>query len=185
MPANEWIRHVTSTICKATDSGQGWQWIRFIHKFTRIRRCPTTGPFTARCLPQAELASGLVRTFSCLCRMIWDEEYRVELLNNHPVISEPGSSSPPPPQNYLDMLLRRLQPPTQTADDTDNADNFVAFVEAPPTKLGKDTTPLGWWCDPTTRRRYPRLSRMAIAILSIPAQSTEPEQTFSGARRTC
>jgi hypothetical protein len=83
------------------------------------------------------------------------------------------------------MLLRQLQPPTQTADDTDDADNFVAFVEAPPIKLGKDITPLGWWCDPTTRRRYPRLSRMAIAILSIPAESTEPERTFSGARRTC
>jgi hypothetical protein len=83
------------------------------------------------------------------------------------------------------MLLRRLQPPTKTADDTDNADNFVAFVEAPPIKLGKDITPLGWWCDPTTRRRYPRLSRMAIAILSIPAESTEPGRTFSGARRTC
>jgi hypothetical protein len=26
---------------------------------------------------------------------------------------------------------------------------------------------------------------MAIAILSIPAESTEPERTFPGARRTC
>jgi hypothetical protein len=36
-----------------------------------------------------------------------------------------------------------VQPPTQTADDTDNADNFVAFVEAPPINLGKDITPTG------------------------------------------
>ena len=33
--------------------------------------------------------------------------------------------------------------------------------------------------------RYPRLSRMAITILSIPAESAEAERTFSGARRTC
>ena len=34
------------------------------------------------------------------------------------------------------------------------------------------------------RDRYPRLSSMAIDILSIPPQSAEPERTFSGARRT-
>ncbi|ENH63497.1 hypothetical protein FOC1_g10000105, partial [Fusarium oxysporum f. sp. cubense race 1] len=31
---------------------------------------------------------------------------------------------------------------------------------------------------------YPRLSRMAIDILSIPSESAEPERAFSGARRT-
>ena len=35
------------------------------------------------------------------------------------------------------------------------------------------------------QRRYrPRLSQMAIDILSIPAMSAEPERVFSGARRT-
>ncbi|PCD21979.1 hypothetical protein AU210_015782 [Fusarium oxysporum f. sp. radicis-cucumerinum] len=32
--------------------------------------------------------------------------------------------------------------------------------------------------------QYPRLSRMAIDILSIPSESAEPERAFSGARRT-
>lgn len=45
--------------------------------------------------------------------------------------------------------------------------------------------PLDWWCPPEQRQRYPRLSNMAISILSIPAESSEPERTFSGARRTC
>ena len=34
------------------------------------------------------------------------------------------------------------------------------------------------------RKRWPRLSQMAIDILSIPAMSAEPERVFSGARRT-
>jgi hAT family C-terminal dimerisation region len=33
-------------------------------------------------------------------------------------------------------------------------------------------------------QRYPRLSKMALDILFIPAMSVEPERVFSGARRT-
>jgi hypothetical protein len=43
---------------------------------------------------------------------------------------------------------------------------------------------LAWWCQDTQRQRWPRLSLMAIDILSIPAMSDEPERVFSGARRT-
>jgi hypothetical protein len=46
------------------------------------------------------------------------------------------------------------------------------------------TTALSWWCQDQQRRRWPRLSNMAIDILSIPAMSDEPERVFSGARRT-
>jgi hAT family protein len=43
---------------------------------------------------------------------------------------------------------------------------------------------LTWWCQEAQRQRYPRLSLMAIDILSIPAMSDEPERVFSGGRRT-
>jgi hAT family C-terminal dimerisation region len=43
---------------------------------------------------------------------------------------------------------------------------------------------LAWWCQDTQRQRWPRLSLMAIDILSIPLMSNEPERVFSGARRT-
>ena len=46
------------------------------------------------------------------------------------------------------------------------------------------TTALTWWCQDQQRKRWPRLSYMAIDILSIPAMSDEPERVFSGARRT-
>ena len=43
---------------------------------------------------------------------------------------------------------------------------------------------LVWWCQDTQRQRWPKLSRMAINILSIVLMSDEPERVFSGARRT-
>jgi hypothetical protein len=43
---------------------------------------------------------------------------------------------------------------------------------------------LAWWYQDTQRQRWPRLSLMAIDILSIPAMSDKPERVFSRARRT-
>jgi hypothetical protein len=42
-----------------------------------------------------------------------------------------------------------------------------------------------WWCRSEQRQRYPGLSHMAISILSIPAEASEPERTFSSARWSC
>jgi hypothetical protein len=46
------------------------------------------------------------------------------------------------------------------------------------------TPPLQWWLHETQRKRWPKLSTLAIEILSIPAMSAEPERIFSGGRRT-
>jgi hAT family C-terminal dimerisation region len=43
---------------------------------------------------------------------------------------------------------------------------------------------LSWWLLDTQRQTWPRLARMAIDILSIPAMSDKPERLFSGIRRT-
>jgi hypothetical protein len=50
--------------------------------------------------------------------------------------------------------------------------------------LPPHTTALEWWLRPEQQWDYPRLSQMAVGILSIPAMSAEPERIFSGARRT-
>ena len=63
--------------------------------------------------------------------------------------------------------------------DTDNLD---VFVNASPNEV--DCTPLEWWSHIELRKQYPRLSRMAIDIPSIPSESAEPERAFSGACRT-
>ncbi|TFK82771.1 hATC-domain-containing protein, partial [Polyporus arcularius HHB13444] len=49
---------------------------------------------------------------------------------------------------------------------------------AEPTVFTKD--PLGWWWE--RRREYPRLSRMAIAYLTIPGTSVDIERIFSRGR---
>jgi hypothetical protein len=41
-----------------------------------------------------------------------------------------------------------------------------------------------WWLEPTQRKRFPYLSKMAIDILLIPAMSAEPERLFSGVKLT-
>ena len=45
-------------------------------------------------------------------------------------------------------------------------------------------TALEWWCQKAQRKRWPKLSYMAIDILSIPAISNEAEQVFSEAHYT-
>lgn len=113
---------------------------------------------------------------------IWEENYNTNVIEDLPPSLE--SSLPPPEQwpNKLDLLFKDLdvKPACQA-----ESDNFNTFINAHPILLPKDCTPLQWWCQSDQRRQYPRLSRMAIAILSIPAESSEPERTFSGARRTC
>jgi hypothetical protein len=84
-------------------------------------------------------------------------------------------------ENELDRLKRRLrvQPTSQEDEDT-----FMAVIEDKTIDIDAlKITPLRWWLVPEQRRRYPRLHRMAINILSIAPSSAEPEQQFSGARR--
>ena len=62
-------------------------------------------------------------------------------------------------------------------------DEFDHFSNGEPSDIGSMTA-LEWWCQEPQRKRWPRLSCMAIDILSIPAMSAEPERVFSGGRRT-
>ena len=61
-------------------------------------------------------------------------------------------------------------------------DEYEDFIKSKPISI--QGTALQWWLDPTRRADYPRLSQMAIDILSIPSMSAEAERVFSGARRT-
>ncbi|TKA59734.1 hypothetical protein B0A49_13530, partial [Cryomyces minteri] len=61
-------------------------------------------------------------------------------------------------------------------------DELKRFINAPPFDIM--TTPLQWWLEPAQQAAYPRLSRLAIDVLSIATMSAEAERIFSGARRT-
>jgi hypothetical protein len=62
-------------------------------------------------------------------------------------------------------------------------DEFRDYCAIEPYDIGKITA-LNWWCQDQQMLRWPKLSRMALDILSIPAMSDEPERVFSGARHT-
>ena len=62
----------------------------------------------------------------------------------------------------------------------DEYEDYNSLESYDPGKRGA----LTWWCQDTQRQRWPRLSLIAIDILSIPPMSNEPERVFSGARRT-
>jgi hypothetical protein len=62
-------------------------------------------------------------------------------------------------------------------------DEFQDYCNGEPYDIGKQTA-LQWWSLDLQKKRWPRLARMALDILSIPAMSDEPERVFSGARRT-
>jgi hypothetical protein len=62
-------------------------------------------------------------------------------------------------------------------------DEYQDYCSGEPYNIGKMPA-LKWWCQEVQRKRWPKLSYMAIDILSIPAMSDEPERVFSGARRT-
>jgi hypothetical protein len=64
------------------------------------------------------------------------------------------------------------------APEGDEFDRFISQAQSAVSDA------IAWWLEPTQQRDYPRLSQMAIDILSIPPMSAEAERVFSGARRT-
>jgi hypothetical protein len=107
---------------------------------------------------------------------IYEDDYKHD-------VDRPSSRSPPSkrPNNPLDNLFDSLEVRGRAGN---KGHDFMSFVESDPIDIGS-LTPLQWWCKAEQRQRYPQLSSMAIAILSIPPESAEPERVFSGARRTC
>jgi len=62
-------------------------------------------------------------------------------------------------------------------------DEFDNYISENPIPLDSHTTSFQWWNLPLQRTRFPRLSQLAMEVLSIPGMSDKPERVFSGARR--
>jgi hypothetical protein len=115
--------------------------------------------------------------------VLWEEAFReVPLPDELPTsLPMPPPANPPKKRGVeLDLLMKDME--VITADVRDD-DDFKTFVESPPFRI--DCSPLEWWSRAEQKSRWPRLYRMAMAIMSIPAESAEPERAFSGSRRTC
>ena len=90
-------------------------------------------------------------------------------------VSATGRTKEP---DEFDLIGRELDVVTLSNLGKDEYEHFVNDKPIPIT-----TSALAWWSAGPQRLAYPRLSQMAIDILSIPAMSAEAERVFSGARR--
>ena len=65
-------------------------------------------------------------------------------------------------------------------DDEDIVDELSDYLAQPRAKYTVEGELLDWWI--ARQQRYPRLFRMAIDLLTIPAMSSENERSFSQAK---
>jgi len=86
----------------------------------------------------------------------------------------------PPEIDDFDWIMMALRTTTIRPSTSDKYTDYNTEESYSPGKKGA----LWWWCQDTQRQRWPKLSCMAIDILSIPPMSDEPERVFSGARCT-
>jgi hypothetical protein len=89
---------------------------------------------------------------------------------------KPSSTNRSTEPSETELYIRMLDVTSSVEDE------YEDFIKAKPTSIRG--TALQWWLNPTRRADYPRLSQMAIDILSIPSMSAEAERVFSGGRRT-
>jgi hypothetical protein len=116
-------------------------------------------------------------------KVLWESSFSVTRVDSDditPSLSPPLAMTSRQRGPELDLLMKDME--VITADIRDD-DDFSAFIELPTFRI--DCSPLDWWSRSEQKSRYPRLHRMAITLLSIPAESSEPERAFSGSRRTC
>ena len=112
---------------------------------------------------------------------LW-ESYRERAPLNPSIPTSYDTTKDKPQEKELDVfdqIAQNLKKYTRPASQ----DEFQDYCNGEPYDIGKMTA-LEWWCLDQQRKRWPRLSYMALDILSIPAMSDEPERVFSGARRT-
>lgn len=106
-------------------------------------------------------------------KKLWEDEYKkLPTVNTTPSLAPKGE-----PDEY-DLLAQELD----VIGTVDDVDEYETYTSQSPILI--DCSPLTWWLRDEQQERFPRLSKMAIDILSIPAMSADPERTFSGGRRT-
>jgi hypothetical protein len=89
------------------------------------------------------------------------EEYNAELSDDSPPIFDTAAAPVKHKDNQLALLMKDMEVKAGTSH---YEDDLMSFVTSQPIII--DCTPLQWWCRLEQRQRCPRLSRMAIAILS-------------------
>jgi hypothetical protein len=121
-----------------------------------------------------------VRPTLAAVKKLW-EAYRDELIEQPPLVPAFSYGDPKAPGELdeFDQIVLGLRSVARPA----SGDEYTDYNSQDSFLLGSQGA-LEWWCQDAQTTRWPKLSRMAINILSIPPMSDEPERVFSGARRT-
>ena len=113
-------------------------------------------------------------------KKLWEKYREAAIVLPTPLaLSYSSSSRELPELDTFDRIALSLWAVARPASE-DEYEDYNSLELYNPSKRGV----LAWWCQDTQRQRWPRLSLMAINILSILPMSDEPERVFSGARRT-
>lgn len=81
--------------------------------------------------------------------------------------------------SFFEWQRQKFTIPTLSSQD-----EYEQYISTPVLPTPKDFDPIQWWQEATQRANYPRLSKMALDLLSIPAMSAEVERLFSSANIT-
>ena len=82
-------------------------------------------------------------------------------------VEKPASTNRSTKSSETELYMRMLNVTGSVEDE------YEDFIKVKSTSI--QGTALQWWLNPIRRADYPRLSRMAIDILSIPSMSAEAE----------
>ncbi|KAG7416610.1 Zinc finger BED domain-containing protein DAYSLEEPER [Fusarium oxysporum f. sp. raphani] len=103
-------------------------------------------------------------------KKLWEDEYK-----HLPTVYTTPSIVPALELDEYDLLAQELN----VIGTEPDVDEYETYTSQPPIPI--DCPPLVWWLLDEQKERFPRLSKVAIDILSIPAMSADPERTFPGA----
>jgi hAT family C-terminal dimerisation region len=116
-------------------------------------------------------------------RKLWERFRDQTQFSAVPYESESISKSALQPEENLSIFHKTRRKHILKQTRPQSQDEFDNYISENPIMLDSGTTAIRWWSQPIQRGRYPRLSQLAIEVLSIPGMSDKPERVFSGSRR--
>jgi hypothetical protein len=118
-----------------------------------------------------------------IVRKLW-ERFRDKIPSPDSALSyDAQRGRPEVDEEELGTFHRAIRKRGLQATRPQSEDEFESYISENPLMLESRTRAIDWWTQSTQRLRFPRLSLLAIEILSIPGMSDKPERVFSGSRR--
>jgi hypothetical protein len=116
-------------------------------------------------------------------RKLWERFREKAILSGSTITTEKTQKPPLESEGSLSAFHKARLQHRLKHTRPQSLDEFDNYINENPILLDSHTTAIQWWNQPLQRTRFPRLSRLAIEVLSIPGMSDKPERVFSGSRR--